>query len=156
MLRLPNSGPTQPRTLGLGKPASQCATLPCEQTRNEPSPQGGGFERMARRRYQKPTPKKRGNQWSILVREDVVQDGQRHRKLRRVPLGPASLTRAEAERLRDDYLARPLPCGLGPHFQDGHVSLSREWQARRDSNPQHAVLETAALPIGATGLSMTS
>ncbi len=24
------------------------------------------------------------------------------------------------------------------------------WQARRDSNPQHAVLETAALPIGAT------
>ena len=26
------------------------------------------------------------------------------------------------------------------------------WQARRDSNPQHAVLETAALPIGATGL----
>ena len=26
------------------------------------------------------------------------------------------------------------------------------WQAREDSNPQHAVLETAALPIGATGL----
>src|SRR5205809_3848138 len=26
------------------------------------------------------------------------------------------------------------------------------WQARRDSNPQHAVLETAALPIRATGL----
>ena len=26
------------------------------------------------------------------------------------------------------------------------------WQARRDSNPHHAVLETAALPIGATGL----
>ena len=35
--------------------------------------------------------------WSILVREDVLQDGQRQRKLRRVPLGPASLTRAEAE-----------------------------------------------------------
>jgi integrase len=60
---------------------------------------------MARRRYQKPAPKRRGNQWSILVREDVVQDGQRHRKVRRVPLAPASLTRAEAERLRDDYLA---------------------------------------------------
>ena len=28
----------------------------------------------------------------------------------------------------------------------------QEWQARRDSNPQQAVLETAALPIGATGL----
>jgi integrase len=60
---------------------------------------------MARRRYQKPTPKKRGKQWSILVREEVVEHGQRIRKPRRIPLGPSSLTRAEAERLRDDYLA---------------------------------------------------
>ena len=30
--------------------------------------------------------------------------------------------------------------------------VQTSWQARRDSNPQHAVLETAALPIGATGL----
>ncbi len=60
---------------------------------------------MARRRYQKPTPKRRGKQWSILVREDVVKHGQRNRKLKRIPLGPAALTRAEAERLRDDYLA---------------------------------------------------
>ena len=29
---------------------------------------------------------------------------------------------------------------------------SLNWQARRDSNPQHSVLETDALPIGATGL----
>src|SRR5262245_16952421 len=27
-----------------------------------------------------------------------------------------------------------------------------DWQARRDSNPQHPVLETGALPVGATGL----
>ena len=59
---------------------------------------------MARRRYQKPTPKKRGKQWTILVREEVVDDGQRKRNVRRVALGPASLTRAQAERLRDDYL----------------------------------------------------
>ena len=26
------------------------------------------------------------------------------------------------------------------------------WQARRDSNPQHPVLETGALPVRATGL----
>ncbi len=50
-------------------------------------------------------PKRRGDQWTILVREDVVAGGQRIRKVRRVPLGPATLTRAEAERLRDDYLA---------------------------------------------------
>jgi integrase len=60
---------------------------------------------MARRRYQKPTPKKRGNQWTILVREEVTEVGQKRRKVRRIPLGPATLTRAEAERLRDDHLA---------------------------------------------------
>jgi hypothetical protein len=30
--------------------------------------------------------------------------------------------------------------------------MINEWQARRDSNPQHPVLETGALPVGATGL----
>ena len=62
---------------------------------------------MARRRYQKPTPKRRGKQWVILVREDQSSNGQnkRKRQVKRVPLGPASLTKAEAERLRDDYLA---------------------------------------------------
>ena len=80
-------------------------TLPDEQIRNEPLPQGGGFEKMARRRYQKPTPERRGNQWTILVREDVVENGQRRRKVKRVALGPSTLTRAESERARDDYLA---------------------------------------------------
>ena len=32
------------------------------------------------------------------------------------------------------------------------VEKSRSRQARKDSNPQHPVLETSALPIGATGL----
>jgi len=68
---------------------------------------------MARRRYQKPTPKRRGKVWSILVREDVVEDGQRTRPVRRVPLGPAALTRAEAERLRDDYLATTNQASVG-------------------------------------------
>jgi integrase len=88
-----------------GHSASDYVTLPDEQIRNEPLPQGGGFEKMARRRYQKPTPERRGNQWTILVREDVVENGQRRRKVKRVPLGPSTLTRAEAERARDDYLA---------------------------------------------------
>jgi integrase len=80
-------------------------TLLSEQIRNEPLPQGGGFEKMARRRYQKPTPGRRGHVWTILVREDIVENGQRTRKVKRVPLGPSTLTRAEAERARDDYLA---------------------------------------------------
>ena len=37
-----------------------------------------------------------------------------------------------------------------PTLFDGKTD--RLWQARRDSNPQHPVLETGALPIRATGL----
>lgn len=59
---------------------------------------------MARRRYQKPTPARRGNQWSILIREDVSQDGRRIRKVKRVPLAPVTANKREAERLRDEYL----------------------------------------------------
>ena len=36
-----------------------------------------------------------------------------------------------------------------------HVTTSvnkKKWQARRDSNPHHPVLETGALTVGATGL----
>jgi len=87
--------------------------LPDEQIRNEPSPQGGGFAKMARRRYQKPTPQKRGKQWTILLREDVVKNGRRIRAVKRVPLGPVSLTRAEAERLRDDHLAAINQANIG-------------------------------------------
>src|ERR1700688_3266138 len=32
------------------------------------------------------------------------------------------------------------------------LNMCKFWQARRDSNPQHPVLETGALPVGATGL----
>ena len=60
---------------------------------------------MARRRYQKPTPHKRGQWWTILVREDVATvDGQRKRQVKRINLGPITLTKAEADRLRDEYL----------------------------------------------------
>ena len=43
-------------------------------------------------------------------------------------------------------------CPYTPNKQPFGCSYKTSWQARRDSNPQHAVLETAALPIGATGL----
>ena len=34
--------------------------------------------------------------------------------------------------------------------------IEKGWQARRDSNPQHPVLETGALPVRATGLQRES
>jgi integrase len=80
---------------------------------------------MARRRYQKPTPKKRGDQWTILVREDLVTSGQRTRKIKRIVLGPATLTRADAERQRDDYLA-----GINhPNVGIGGACLFRDFVA---------------------------
>src|SRR3972149_1212845 len=33
-----------------------------------------------------------------------------------------------------------------------YILYPNNWQARRDSNPQHPVLETGALAVGATGL----
>ena len=55
-----------------------------------------------------------------------------------VPLNRCSLfSRIQRNSLRIPYILQyPMPT----------------WQARRDSNPQRAALETAALPVGATGL----
>jgi len=89
----------------VARSASACGTLASEPFPYEPPTKGGGHDKVARRRYQKPAPERRGFQWTILVREDVEADGRRTRRVRRIPLGPATLTRAEAERLRDDYLA---------------------------------------------------
>jgi integrase len=97
-------GRSTPKILEANSPAG-CDTLLSEQSETSHSPQGGGYERMARRRYQKPRPTRRGQQWTILVREDQVEDGKRSRKVKRVAIGPASLTKAEAERLRDEYLS---------------------------------------------------
>src|SRR5258708_29435960 len=108
---------TDNKSTGLTHNDNRCASaygpLPNEQIRNEPLPQGGGFEKMARRRYQKPTPERRGNQWTILVREDIVVHGQRKRKLKRGPLAPSTPTRAKAQRAPDDYPAKinPAPGG---------------------------------------------
>ena len=68
---------------------------------------------MARRRYQKPKPQRRGKQWVIQVREDVLINGQRSRRNNRVVLGPSSLTKHEAERFRDDYLVSINEASVG-------------------------------------------
>src|ERR1700694_4732367 len=36
----------------------------------------GGFERMARKRYQDPTPKRRGAWWTLRFRQDEIVDGK--------------------------------------------------------------------------------
>lgn len=66
---------------------------------------------MARRRYQKPTPRKEGQQWVMYYWDDDFVEGERRRKKKRHVLGPASMGEREAEKIRDEVL-RPLNQGL--------------------------------------------
>lgn len=61
----------------------------------------------------KPTPERRGKQWAIRVYEEVVDDGQKRRRVRRIALRPATLPRAPVERLRDDYLGAINKASVG-------------------------------------------
>ena len=66
---------------------------------------------MARRRFQKPTPQKRGEWWSIQVRRDDFVDGKRVRTKTRVRIAPASVGEREAQKIAEEYL-RPINQGL--------------------------------------------
>ena len=47
-----------------------------------------------------------------------------------------------------------FPCNLCRQSKPSPTAWKRSWQARRDSNPHHPVLETGALTVRATGLSL--
>lgn len=66
---------------------------------------------MARRRYQKPAPRREGRQWVIYYWDDEFVDQERRRKKKRYVLGPVTMGEREAEKLRDEFL-RPLNQGL--------------------------------------------
>lgn len=66
---------------------------------------------MARRRYQKPAPRREGRQWVIYYWDDEFVNGERRRKKKRYALGPAHMPAREAEKVRDEFL-RPLNQGL--------------------------------------------
>ena len=66
---------------------------------------------MARRRYQKPAPRREGQQWVLYYWDDEFVQGERRRKKKRHVLGPASMLEREAQKVRDEFL-RPLNQGL--------------------------------------------
>jgi integrase len=74
-------------------------------------PSKGNHESMARRRYQKPAPRKEGRQWVIYYWDDEFVQEERRRKKKRYVLGPATMGEREAEKVRDEFL-RPLNQGL--------------------------------------------
>jgi integrase len=74
-------------------------------------PSTGAYEAMARRRYQKPAPRREGQQWVVYYWDDDFIDGERRRKKKRHVLGAATMGAREAEKIRDEFL-RPLNQGL--------------------------------------------
>jgi integrase len=71
----------------------------------------GEIERMARRRFQAPKPKRRGKWWCLLYWQDEFIDGRRVRKRKRVNLAPAVMPEREVNKIAADHL-RPTNQGL--------------------------------------------
>src|SRR5438067_10920382 len=78
---------------------------------NTGNPLKGDFERMARRRFQNPTPRRRGDWWTIQVRHDVFVGGKQKRSNKRVRLAPATMPEREVQKIVAEYL-RPLNQGI--------------------------------------------
>jgi len=69
------------------------------------------FEKMARRRFQKPKPVRRGQWWTLLLWKDCFVGTDCKRKRHRVRLAPATMSEREVLKLADEHL-RPLNQGL--------------------------------------------
>lgn len=68
-------------------------------------------EKMARRRYQDPKPKREGKWWYLLIWQDEFRDGMRIRKRRREKLASATMPEREVRKIVAERL-RPLNQGL--------------------------------------------
>jgi len=66
---------------------------------------------MARRRFQNPTPERRGDWWTIQLRRDDFVDGKRKRTKTRVRIAPASMSEREVLKVAAEYM-RPLNQGI--------------------------------------------
>jgi integrase len=71
----------------------------------------GEIERMARRRFQAPKPKRRGKWWCLLFWQNEFVDGRRVRKRKRINLAPADTPEREVEKIAAEHL-RPMNQGL--------------------------------------------
>jgi integrase len=66
---------------------------------------------MARRRYQNPTPRRRGKWWYILARQDDFGGQGRIRRRKRIKLAPATVPEREVLKIASEVL-RPINQGL--------------------------------------------
>jgi integrase len=121
---------------------------------NTGTPLKGDFERMARRRFQNPTPEKRGNWWTLQYRQDVFSGGKLERVHRRVRLAPASVPKREALKIAEEFL-RPLNQGLeligsATNFQhyvlNTYIPLIMATMAKSTQSRSQSVLKLYLLP----------
>jgi integrase len=89
---------------------SASATLDSEATVSLAS-KGELFERMARRRYQKPKVFREGSWWWIRVWQDQLTDKNLSRYQKRIKVAPSTLGEREAQKIADE-IVRPMNQGL--------------------------------------------
>lgn len=70
-------------------------------------------EKMARRRFQNPQPKREGNWWYLFLWQDEYFQGKRIRKRKRIRLAPATMPEREVKKIAAEFV-RPLNQGLTP------------------------------------------
>src|SRR5258708_28076996 len=68
-------------------------------------------EKMAKRRFQDPKPKREGNWWYLRIRQDVFAGGRKTRQLKRAQLAPASMPDRKVQKIAAEML-RPVNQGL--------------------------------------------
>jgi integrase len=93
-----------------GAPTTLARGIVIDET-NSGKPSKGDFERMARRRFQDPKPKREGKWWYLLYWRDEFENGRRTRKRRRIKLAPATMPEREVRKIAAETL-RPMNQGL--------------------------------------------
>ena len=121
---------------------------------NTGNPLRGDFERMSRRRFQDPKPKRRGDWWTIQVRQDVFVNGKPKRSNKRVRLAPVTMPEREVRKIAAEYL-RPLnqetqSIGSATNFthyvQQTYMPVVMPLMARSTRDRSEGVLENYLLP----------
>jgi integrase len=109
---------------------------------------------MARRRFQNPTPQRRGDWWTLRVRQDALEGGKHRRVFKRVRLAPATMTEREVRKIAAEYL-RPLNQGLetigsATNFQhyvdETYIPLVMPLLAKTTQDRYQGVLDNYLIP----------
>lgn len=103
----------QPNSLGPDNApfvTGECGSVPSE-AKFGPPLKREDFEKMARRRFQKPKPVRRGQWWTLLLWRDCFVGTECKRKRYRVRLAPATMSEREVLKVAEEHL-RPLNQGL--------------------------------------------